>query len=134
SSEWTMTDWTRREFLAASALSAAAQEATPPRAPGRGGPTREAPKPAAARVAAQEKTVLGFIGTGGMGTGLIKTFKKFPDVTIAAVCDVYEPHLRRAQSEAEGNPDTYGDFRKVLDRKDLDAVVIATPDHWHAII
>ncbi len=43
-----------------------------------------------------EKIVLGFIGVGGMGTGLIKTFKEFPDVSIAAVCDVYEPHARRA--------------------------------------
>ena len=77
--------------------------------------------------------MLGFIGVGGMGTGLINTFKEFPEVEIAAVCDVYEPHLRRAQSAAGGTPETYGDFRRVLDRKDIDAVVIATPDHWHGI-
>ena len=52
---------------------------------------------------------------------------------VAAVCDVYEPHARRAQSAADGKPEVYHDFRKVLDRKDIDAVVIATPDHWHAI-
>ena len=52
---------------------------------------------------------------------------------VAAVCDVYEPHVRRAQSATDGKADVYHDFRKVLDRKDIDAVVIATPDHWHAI-
>ena len=128
-----MRDWTRREFLAASALAAAGREASPPRAAGLDGPTRAAAEPEPARVAANEKIVLGFIGTGGMGTGLINTFKTFPQVSIAAVCDVYEPHLRRAQSEAGGKPEAFGDFRKVLDRKDIDAVVIATPDHWHAI-
>jgi predicted dehydrogenase len=131
-----MRNWTRREFLAASALAAGAQEPTHARAQEqrRDRPTPESTKPAAARVPANEQIALGFIGTGGMGTGLINTFKKFPDVTIAAVCDVYEPHRRRAQSAAEGDPEAYGDFRKVLDRNDIDAVAIATPDHWHAII
>jgi predicted dehydrogenase len=124
-----MTDPTRREFLAASAL-AAAQAAPRPR----GGSPEGAGRGQAPRAAAGEKIVLGFIGTGGMGTGLINIFKKFPDVEIAAVCDVHEPHLRRAQSEAGGSPEAYGDFRRVLDHKDLDAVVVATPDHWHAII
>ena len=77
--------------------------------------------------------MLGFIGVGGMGTGLLNIFKGFPDVRIAAVCDAYEPHARQAQSAAEGRPDVEHDFRKVLDRKDIDAVVINTPDHWHAI-
>ena len=77
--------------------------------------------------------MLGFIGVGGMGSGLLNIFKGFPDVRVAAVCDVHEPHVRRAQSAADGKPEVYHDFRKVLDRKDIDAVVIATPDHWHAI-
>jgi len=68
-----------------------------------------------------------------MGSGLLNIFKSFPDVRVAAVCDVYEPHARHAQSAAEGKPEVYHDFRKLLDRKDIDAVVIATPDHWHAI-
>ena len=129
-----MKDWTRREFLAASALAAAAREASPARAAGPQAQAQAVGKSEPSRVPASEKIVLGFIGTGGMGTGLINTFKAFPQVSIAAVCDVYEPHLRRAQSESGGTPEAYGDFRKVLDRKDLDAVVIATPDHWHGII
>ncbi len=80
-----------------------------------------------------EKVVLGFIGVGGMGTGLLNIFKGFPDVEVAAVCDVYEPHRLRARSIAGDKPDAFKDFRRVLDRKDIDAVVVATPDHWHAI-
>src|SRR5262245_66131039 len=129
-----MKDWNRREFLAASALAAAAQDPPPARPRGREGSDRRPSQPEPARVAANEKVVLGFIGTGGMGTGLINIFKNFSDVQIAAVCDVYEPHRNRAQSEAGGKPDAYGDCRKVLDRRDLDAVVIATPDHWPASI
>jgi predicted dehydrogenase len=129
-----MIHWTRREFLAASALAAAAADASPAYSAGRDGPSQDAAKPDPARVAPSEKIVLGFIGTGGMGTGLLNTFKRFPQVSIAAVCDVYEPHLHRAQSASGQTPEAYRDFRKVLDRKDLDAVVIATPDHWHAII
>ncbi len=82
---------------------------------------------------ANDSVTLGFIGVGGMGTGLLNIFKGFPDVRVAAVADVYEPHALRAKEAAGGKPDVVGDFRKILDRKDIDAVVIATPDHWHAI-
>ena len=127
-----MNDWTRREFLAAAALAVAQAEALarkPAAAQRRPGAKKSEP----ASIPASEKIVLGFIGVGGMGTGLINTFKTFPEVEIAAVCDVYEPHLHRAQSAAGGKPEAYGDFRRVLDRKDIDAVVVATPDHWHGI-
>jgi predicted dehydrogenase len=80
-----------------------------------------------------EAITLGFIGVGGMGTGLLNIFKGFGDVRVAAVCDVDEAHARRAKEAAGGRPEIVADFRKVLDRKDIDAVVIATPDHWHAI-
>jgi predicted dehydrogenase len=132
-----MTNWTRREFLAVSALAASAQAEAKPRAQKAQGKAQikpaESPEKVRTPVPASEKIVLGFVGTGGMGTGLINTFKNFPDVEIAAVCDVYEPHLRRAQSAAGGAPEAVHDFRRVLDRKDVDAVVIATPDHWHGI-
>jgi predicted dehydrogenase len=115
-----MNVWTRRKFLAASAVAAASQARSQ---------EKSQPKP----VAPADKVVLGFIGVGGMGTGLIGIFKDFPDVAIAAVCDVYEPHAHRARSAAGGSPEVTSDFRRVLDRKDIDAVVIATPDHWHGI-
>lgn len=110
---------TRRDFLAVSALAA-------------GGLAHAADDPAPKR-GANDSITLGFIGVGGMGSGLLNIFKKMPDVRVAALCDVYEPHLLRAKSAVDGKADTYGDFRRILDRKDIDAVVIATPDHWHAI-
>jgi predicted dehydrogenase len=86
----------------------------------------------APKAAASETIRLGFIGTGGMGTGLLNIFKKFKDVQIAAIADVYEPHARKAADLSGQKPDVYSDFRKLLDRRDIDAVVVATPDHWHA--
>ena len=122
-----MTDrTTRRDFLAAStsALTLGAMTAT----------ARGQDEPKAARaVGANDKIVLGFVGVGGMGSGLLNIFRKMPDVEVAAVCDVYEPHALRARETAGGKPEAYGDFRRVLDRNDVDAVVVATPDHWHAI-
>lgn len=76
---------------------------------------------------------LGFIGVGGMGSGLLNIFQRFDDVRVAAVCDIDESRALRAREAAGGKPDVYADFRRVLDRDDIDAVVIATPDHWHAI-
>jgi predicted dehydrogenase len=114
---------TRRRFLAAS-TAVAGTLSTGSLAGGRS---------TAGRAGANERIVLGFIGVGGMGSGLLEIFKRFPDVDVAAVCDVYEPYAQRARAAADGKPETYKDFRKVLDRKDIDAVVVATPDHWHAI-
>jgi predicted dehydrogenase len=118
-----MTHPTRRDFLAVSALAAGAlREAQASQA--------DDPKP---KASANDSITLGFIGVGGMGSGLLNIFKGFSDVRVAALCDVYEPHLLRAKSAAGGATETYEDFRRVLDRKDIDAVVVATPDHWHAI-
>jgi predicted dehydrogenase len=132
-----MTNWSRREFLAASALAAASQEkakdAKQQAAGSKEAKPGHVPEKINKPIPPSERIVLGFIGTGGMGTGLIGTFKGFPEVEIAAVCDVYEPHLRRAQSTSGGAAESCHDFRRLLDRKDVDAVVIATPDHWHGI-
>ena len=124
-----MQTWTRRELLAASALGAAGLAGRKSLA---AVATDDNDKPKGP-APASESIVLGFIGVGGMGSGLLNTFKRFPNVRVAAVCDVYEQHALRAKSAAAGKPEVYHDFRKVLDRKDIDAVVIATPDHWHAI-
>ncbi|WP_165220411.1 Gfo/Idh/MocA family protein [Aquisphaera insulae] len=123
-----MRNWTRREILAASALGTASLAARRGLA-GTSGDDEARP----AKAPANESIVLGFIGVGGMGSGLLNIFKGFPDVRVGAVCDVYEPNALRAQSAADGKPEVYHDFRKLLERKDLDAVVVATPDHWHAI-
>jgi predicted dehydrogenase len=117
----------RREFLATSALAAGSLL---PRVTSGDDPEPTSPP---RRTGANDRIVLGFIGVGGMGTGLLNIFRKFPDVAVAAVCDVYEPHRLKARSIADERPEAYADFRAVLDRKDIDAVVVATPDHWHAI-
>src|SRR6516165_7219202 len=91
---------------------------------------------AAGRVwGANERVQMGVIGVGGMGTRHVGSLVKRADadnVRVAAVCDVYQRRVTRAQNiaKAEGCLD----YRKILDRSDIDAVLIATPDHWHAKI
>ncbi len=84
-----------------------------------------------------DQIVLGMIGVGSQGTGRLREFLKLPDVRIAAICDVDNSHAERAagivEKEKNFKPQIYGDFRKMLDSKEIDAVAIVTPDHWHAI-
>jgi len=82
---------------------------------------------------ANNRIRLGFIGVGNRGGQLIGATLPHSDAEIVALCDVYEPHLRKQAEKVGGNPTLYKDFRDVLQSKDVDAVVIATPDHWHAI-
>lgn len=84
-----------------------------------------------------DQVVLGMIGVGSQGSGRLREFLKLPDVRIAAICDVDNAHAERAagmvEKEKGFKPQIYGDFRKLLDSKEVDAVAIVTPDHWHAI-
>jgi predicted dehydrogenase len=64
---------------------------------------------------------------------VVSRLLQVPDVQVTAVCDVYETNVQRAKQLAGTQCQAYGDFREVLDRRDIDAVVVATPDHWHAI-
>lgn len=88
-------------------------------------------------VAASDRIRMGFVGLGGQGTGRLKEFMKHPDVEAVAVCDLDQTHLDAAVSLVEmeqgHKPEAFHDFRKLLDRRDIDAVMIATPDHWHAL-
>ena len=79
-----------------------------------------------------QQVVAALIGCGGRGMDLLSIHDD-PRCTIAAVCDVDEQHTARAR-ERIGKCDVYSDFRHILDRSDIDAVLIATPDHWHAAI
>lgn len=82
---------------------------------------------------ANDRVRLGFIGVGNRGSNLLRMTQEFADQRIAAVCDVYDPLLDKASEAAGTNPAQYKDYRKLLESGDVDAVVIATPDHWHAL-
>jgi len=111
---------TRRTFLAHSAGAAAALAVT------------STPAAAWARVPrANARLRLGVIGTGSRGRDVMGAFQKQPDVEVVALCDVYDVSLAEARAKA-GSARTYTDYRRLLDDKDVDAVLIATPDHWHA--
>jgi predicted dehydrogenase len=85
---------------------------------------------------ANDRVGIGFIGYGLIGKQHIMNFKKsFPDVDRVALCDVYKPRLEEGLAYMESpNAKGYGDFRKMYENKDIDGVVVATPDHWHAML
>jgi len=85
-------------------------------------------------VSANDKIGVGIIGCGGMGRMDLTDFQRQPEIEIRAVCDVFRPAVEQARGMTGNKADTYGDFRRVLERRDIDAVVVATPDHWHALI
>lgn len=104
---------------------------------------------------ASDKIRVGFVGVGNRGTQLMRLFMAQPDCEVAALCDVYEPYLMRDYSRVDGRytggflgkegripkmgenfpnrVERYADYRKLLEDKTIDAVCIATPDHWHAL-
>jgi predicted dehydrogenase len=75
---------------------------------------------------------VGIIGPGGRGQFLMKTFLNDTSVQITAVADVYEPNLEAGLSLAKGKAKAYRNYKELLDDKDVDAVIIATPEHWHS--
>ena len=113
---------TRRQFLAGAGGIAAAAWARPGWA--------------AAAGSNEKRVSVGLIGPGGQGTNLLRAFAQIPGVQITWVCDVDENRLSDAQREvalAQGSPPKQAkDLRRVLDDKAVDAVIVATPDHWHA--
>ncbi len=96
---------------------------------------------AAAMTAASQARVLGannrmsiaLIGCGARGNQLLPHFQKLNEAPLTAVCDVYRARAEKSQALAPGAK-LFGDHRKLLEMPGLDAVVIATPDHWHAAI
>jgi len=108
------TSTTRRGFLGAAALTAASYNRV---------------------LGANDRIGVGFIGFGLIGKQHVADFKKFDDVELAGMCDVYKPRLEEGL-QYMGNPRAKGfsDFRKMFEDKDIQAVVVATPDHWHALL
>jgi len=82
---------------------------------------------------ANDRIRVGCIGVANRGGQLIGAFKENPDADLVALCDVSQSTLEKANGKLEGKATTFTDFRKLLEMKDLDAVAIATPDHWHAL-
>ncbi len=102
----------RRSFLTATAITAASYS----------------------RVLGANDTVqLGVIGAGDRGTYVMSNFQKNSSVHVAAVCDIYAEHIDRARQKAT-DAKSFTDHRKLLEEKGLDAVLIATPDHWHSVV
>jgi predicted dehydrogenase len=105
---------TRRHFLAGAAALTAAQYSRV--------------------LGANDRVGLGFIGYGLMAKGHVATFRKLPDVSLVAMAEVHRGRLAEGLKAMGGDAAGYADFRKLLDDKHVDAVVIATPDHWHALM
>ena len=105
----------RRSFLAASALSAAS--------------ARQA-------LGANNRIRIAVVGTGGRGQYLMKTLERIApgEFQIVAVCDIYDARRAEAAKIAGPGVEQYLDYRQILTRKDVDAVIVATPDHWHATV
>jgi predicted dehydrogenase len=124
----------RRRFLGTAAASAAAPWIIPSSAWGRG----DTPPPS-------ERITMGLIGSGDMGGANLHGFLRKPEVRVLAVCDpdrsrrtamrnrVESFYAEGARSGLYAGCDDYNDYRDLLARRDIDAVIIATPDHWHAL-
>jgi predicted dehydrogenase len=120
------TNTTRRDFLKKSAATAAAGTVVPYFAWN---------EKAFANDAKNDRPQIGCIGVGSMGTGDARAHARFGDVV--AVCDVDSRHADRAKNHKDigkGKADAYKDYRKVLERDDIDVVSVVTPDHWHVKI
>jgi len=111
-----MNSWTRRDFTKSLALAGATTALG-----------------AARVIGANERVRLGFIGLGNRGDQVMDAFLKQPDAEIVAVCDLSAAYMDFAARKAGGSPRQFKDYRRLLELKDMDAVVIATPDHWHAL-
>src|SRR5512135_307898 len=111
----------RRDFLKSSALGASA-------------PVVAALSEEAKQSASGERIGVGLIGCGGMGQMNFVDFQRNPEVAILAVCDVFRPNAERARQLTANQAQIYGDYRQVLERNDVQAVIIATPDHWHPLM
>jgi predicted dehydrogenase len=82
---------------------------------------------------ANDRVRLGFIGVGNRGDQVLDAFLSHQDAEVVAVCDIHQPYVDFASKKAGTSPRQFKDYRKLLELKDVDAVVICTPDHWHAL-
>src|ERR1700722_8401043 len=83
---------------------------------------------------ANERIQVGFIGFGLIGGQNVHDFKNQTDVDLAAMCDVYQPRLEQGEAACGQTAKPYTAIRKMLENKDLQAIIVCTPDHWHALM
>ncbi len=113
---FSMNPWTRRDFTKTIVLAGAGTALSGVRAAG-----------------ANSRVRLGWIGVGNRGDQVLDAFLSQPDAEVVAVCDLSQAYMDSAAKKAGTSPRQFKDYRELLDQKDIDAVVIATPDHWHAL-
>jgi predicted dehydrogenase len=113
----------RREFLKITALAALALPNIVP----------SSVLGAAGQTPPSERIRLGVIGCGGLGKSNLGACAKHPDVVVTAACDVWEDRLQPVLEKHKASCKGFKDFRELLQHKDLDAVIIATPPHWHTL-
>jgi len=90
------------------------------------------PSPLPKSAGPNDRVNLGFIGFGIRGNILLESAKETQQANLIEVCDCYQGHLERAKERTDGKIATnFANYKQLLDRKDIDAVVVATPDHWH---
>ena len=116
---------TRREFLGKSVALGAVGMA--------GQSLLSLPAYSAAAASANDRIRLGFIGIGDRGKQDLDAFLNEPGAEITALCDVWKDHLDAAVAKCPAPPKTFHDYRELLASDLVDAVVIATPPHWHAL-
>src|SRR5579859_1689482 len=85
-------------------------------------------------IGANERIGVGLIGFGLIGRIHTRALLKQPDVDIVAMSDTYRPRLEEGVALADGRPKAYADFRRLLEDKNVQAVWVTTPDHWHALM
>lgn len=83
-------------------------------------------------VGANDRIRMGVIGTGVRGSYMAPVFAANPDCEVGAICDVFKPHRDQTIAALPAPAEAVVDYHRILERKDIDAVLIATPDHWHA--
>jgi predicted dehydrogenase len=110
-------DVSRRSFLTTSGITAAS--------------LATCGTPAAQARGANEKLRIGLIGVGGRCRHLVQALTRIPDIRLTAVCDIYDVHLDAGRKLADPKAFATKQYQKLLERPDVDAVLIATPDHWH---
>ena len=111
-----MNDWTRRDFTKTIIFAGATTALGAARAAG-----------------ANDRVRLGFIGLGNRGDQVLDAFLEHGDAEVVAICDLSQGYLDFAAKKAGTSPRQFKDYRQLLAMKEVDAVVIATPDHWHAL-